>query len=374
MQQGSESIDIGVQRQPRLECVDAFRGIVLARYLIGTPLIPAVAVLPTSPWRDVLNSQLHHSTWNGLTWVDFSFAAYVMIMGLGIPLAFRPRDDGSARTNVFSRVLRRTLLLLVLGFLYNGGFSHRWPDIRLAGVLQRLGICYFAGSILYLNLPRRIWISLLPVLLIGYWMAMAFIPVPGGAAGDLSFDGNLAAWVDHQFLPGRAFYGKWDPEGILTTIPAIASCLVGMLWGELLLSNRSAERKLAYFVAGGMISINLALLLDSVFPINKSLWSSSYVLVTAGIGSLVLGLCYFVCDVAGQCRWLFPFVVIGRNVLLAFLIVGMIPIHPLALRLVGGDVGARLGQFAPFVQAAMESLLIWLLLYGCYRRQIIVKV
>ncbi len=371
---GSSATEPGIQKQPRLGCVDAFRGIVLARWLIGVPLIPAVAMLPSGPGRDLLNEQLHHATWNGLTWVDFSFAAYVMIMGLGISLTLRPSADGTPRPNPYPRILRRTALLFLLGLIYNGGFSHKWPDIRIAGVLQRLAVCYFCGALIYLHVPRTARYALVPIILVAYWLIMAFVPVPGGKAGDLSFDGNLAAWVDQQFLPGRAFFGKWDPEGILTTLPAMASCLIGMIWGDLLLSQASQNNKLAWLLGAGLGLINLGVLLDTVFPINKSLWSSSYVLVTAGIGSLVLGMCYLVFDVLGQGRWLFPFVVIGRNVLLAFLLIGLVPMQPLAQRFVGGDIAELLGRFAPVVQAATESLLIWLLLYWCYRRNISIRV
>lgn len=369
-----QAIEPNTQKQPRLECVDAFRGIVMARMLIGVPLIPAIASLPPSWFRDIVNQQLHHATWHGLTWVDFSFAAYVMIMGLGISLSLRPQGDGTTRKSPYPKILRRTALLFLLGLIYNGGFSHKWPDIRIAGILQRMAVCYIVGAVIYLNAPRRLRYALLPVILVGYWLLMAFVPVPGGTAGDFSFEGNLAAWVDRQFLSGRAYYGSWDPEGILTTLPAIASCLIGMLWGDLLLSKLRPGDKLVWFFVGGLATINLGILWDLVFPINKSLWTSSYVLVTAGIGSIVLGVCYWLADVLLKGRWLFPFVVIGRNVLLAFLVVGIIPIQPLAQRLVGGDVGLFFGQLAPFAQAATETLLVWLLLYWLYRREIVVKV
>ena len=369
-----ESIPPAHLNHGRLECVDAFRGIVMARLLIGAPLIPLVAGLPRSWCRDFLNQQLHHSTWNGMTWVDFSFAAYVMIMGLGIVLAGRPNDDGTPRHLSFGRILRRTIGLFVLGLIYNGGFSQKWPDIRLAGVLQRIAICYCAGALIYRICPTRVRHVLIPLILVSYWLVMTCLPIPGGTAGDLSFNGNLAAWVDHNFLPGRAFYGTWDPEGILTTLPALASCLVGMLWGDLLRSNRSPGERLLWLFGGGLLAINCGFLWDIVFPINKSLWTSSYVLVTAGIGSMVLGACYLVTDIWQKGNWLFPFTVIGRNVLLAFLIMGMIPLGPLAQRFVGGDVAELFGHHAPFAVAAMESLLVWSLLYWLHRQDIVVKV
>jgi len=323
--------------------------------------------------RDAIQSQLHHSAWHGLTWVDFSFAGYVMILGLAIALSLGPRADGSPRPVSHFKIIRRSVLLFLLGVLYNGGFSKPWPDVRLAGVLQRLAFCYLVVALLYCHASRHIRYGLIPILLLGYWGLMALVAPPGGTAGDYSYEGNLAAWVDRQFLPGRTFYHGWDPEGLLSTIPALASCLIGTVWGDLLVARRRpADRLLPLFVAG-MLLINLGVLWDAVFPINKSLWTSSYVLTTAGIGSLMLGLCVLIADVWQQGRLLFPFVVIGRNVLLAYLILGMIPLQTLSARLVGGDVARALGGSAATVQAATESLLIWLFLYWLYRKGITIR-
>lgn len=358
----------------RLEAVDAFRGLVMARILIGAPLIPAVAALSPGPIRDTLNRQLHHSAWHGLTWVDFSFAGYVMILGLAIALSLGPRPDGSVRRVSWIRILRRTVVLFLLGVLYNGGVREKWPDIRLAGVLQRLAVCYLIVAVIYCHFPGRVRRALIPALLLGYWGLLSLVPVPGGVAGDYSYEGNLAAWVDRQFLPGRTFYAGWDPEGILSTLPALASCLIGTVWGDLLLSRWRSTDKLLWLAVGGMLLINLGVIWDMVLPINKSLWTSSYVLATAGIGSLMLAACVLITDIWQRGWVLFPFVVIGRNVLIAYLVMGMIPLQPLALRLVGGDVAAFFGQSAPFVIAATESVLVWLLLYWLYRRRVMIRV
>jgi predicted acyltransferase len=359
----------------RLLAIDAMRGLVMANLVLLRPLLPAVAGMPSGPLRNFLNQQLHHSAWHGLTETDVTFAAFVMMMGIMIPMSLRRHiRDGDGRRALYGKILKRSVVLFGLGVLYNGGFSHAWPDIRLAGILQRLAICYMAGAVIYLNCNKWVRIALTPAILLGYWGVMALVAVPGGTPGDYTFEGNLATWVDRHYLPGRAFFGTWDPEGILTTIPALASCLIGILWGDLLQSRCGTPEKLVWLAGGGLVAINVGVIWDSNFPINKNLWTSSYVLVTAGIASLVLATCYLIADVWKRPGWLFPLIVIGTNLLPAYLITGMIPLKPLVARLVGGDVAAVLGTAAPLVAGMVEVALVWGALYWMYRRNLVLKV
>lgn len=363
-----------VRDESRFESVDAMRGLVMANLVLLHPLIPAISGLPGGPLSQFLHDQLHHSSWHGLTNADVTLSTFVMLVGMMIPISLRKyRNAGPIRPGLYWKILRRSLLLFCLGVLYNGGFTHSWPRVRLAGVLQRVAVCYLIGAIIFLNVDKRLRYLLIPAILLGYWAAMALISVPGGTAGDYSFDGNLAAWVDQQFLPGAALYGRWDPNGILTTVPAIASCLIGMAWGDLLLNPMRHERKLAWLIGGGLLAINLGAFWDSLFPINKSLWTSSYVLVTAGISSWTLAACYLIVDVWKRPNWMFPFIVIGRNLLAAYLIEGLIPLTPIVNRLIGGDIAAALGPTAPLVAGLVEGALIWMFLYWMYRHKIILK-
>tara|TARA_R110002072_G_scaffold243821_2_gene403041 strand:- start:8088 stop:9188 length:1101 start_codon:yes stop_codon:yes gene_type:complete len=363
------------ENSDRLQAVDALRGLVMAQRLISWPLVPAVASLPHGAFRDAVSRQIHHTPWHGLSWIDFSFAGYVMLMGLSISLSLRKvRESPETRRQAYSKILRRSGILFALGVFYNGGFTEPWPDIRLMGVLQRLAICYVTGAILFLHL-RTEWRNLLLVAILGgYWAILAFVPVPGGSSGDFSFEGNLAAWTDSQWLPGRKHFGTWDPEGLLTTLPAIGSCLVGMLWGDLLQGPKKSFDKVVWLAGGGLLAINVGCLWDLVLPINKSLWTSSYVVVTAGIGSILLAGCYLVADVWQRPQVLFPFVVIGRNLLVAFLVTGLIPLDPLVERVAGGDVARILGAAGPFFAAGIEILFVWLLLHWMYVKGIVIKI
>ena len=347
----------------------------MASLVLAQPLIPAVAAMRAGAARDFLNQQLHHSPWHGLTKADVTFAVFVMLLGMMIPVSLRRhRSDGNWRSALYWKIFRRAALLFAMGVLYNGGFSRPWPEIRLAGVLQRLAVCYLICALIFVSVNKWIRYGLVPLILLGYWGVMALVPVPGRAAGDFSFDGNLAAWVDSRFLPGQALYGTWDPNGILTTIPAIASCLIGSMWADLLLSGMSSKEKLVWLVVGGLAAINLGVLWDLSFPINKNLWTSSYVVVTSGIGTLELAACYLIADILDLSRWLFPFIVIGRNLLAAYLIAGMIPLNMIVDRLVGGDVAAYFGAGAPLLAGLAEGALLWGILYWLYRHKIFIRI
>jgi predicted acyltransferase len=328
--------------------------------------------LPSGAFPEVLREQLYHSAWHGLTWVDFSYAGFMMLMGLSVRLSLkRLKEDGLGK--YFEKVLFRTLALLLLGFLYNGGFVNAWPDVRLCGVLQRMGVCYFAAAVAYRFLDVRGWFTLLSGTLLGYWAIMALVPVPGGTAGDYTFSGNLAAWIDSKLLPGRLYYGTWDSEGLLTTIPAIGSSLIGLLWGELLLSNQTQSRKAAKLAVGGVLALNVAVLWDTVMPINKPLWTSSFVLATAGVGSMILAAFYYLVEILSWRKLVFPFVVVGRNLLAAFIMVRVLPFHSISLRFTGGDVSLLLGKAAPFFTAFVEIALLWGILLFLYRKGIAIR-
>lgn len=360
-----------VTRPSRFLSLDAARGLLMGAFILVRPLIPAVASLPAGPLRDFLNEQLHHSPWHGLTKADVTFGAFVVLLGVMIPVSLQGRIGGRA---LYWRIGRRFFALFLLGLVYNGGFSQRWPDVRLAGVLQRLAICYLVGAIVYLNANTWMVCALTAVLLLGYWAVMALVRLDGGGAGDYTFDGNLAAVVDRHYLPGRAFFGTWDPEGILTTIPALASCLIGICCGILFMSRITETTRLLWLAAGGLVAINLGAIWDYVFPINKSLWTSSYVLVTSGIAFLLLAACYVIADVWRRPQWFYPFIVIGRNLLPAYLIAGLIPLRPLVERVVGGDVADLLGSFSPLAAGLVEAAMLWGVLFWMYKHNVVLKV
>jgi predicted acyltransferase len=292
-----------------------------------------------------LGAQMSHAEWAGFRFYDLIFPLFIFVTGVSIVLAL-PRlveRKGMVRTHV--HVLRRALLLYALGLVFYGGFSQPWSDMRFVGVLQRIAICYLFASILFLNLDWRGLTAALVALLGGYWALMTFIPVPGVGAGSFDPDANLANWIDANFLPGRLWDQTRDPEGLLSTLPAIGTCLLGVLAGLLIKNDRvTATQKSLWLIGGGVAMVAVGYLWSLQFPIVKDIWTSSFVLVAGGYSAILLGAMHQAIDVWGWKVWATIFVWIGANAILIYFINGITGFEPFALRFVGGDVKAWFDQ------------------------------
>lgn len=278
----------------RLISLDALRGFNMF-WIIGARSLAEGLDGLDIPGASVLAGQLYHSAWNGFTFYDLMFPLFIFITGISLVLSLRKRRGrGDSRRSVLKHVLQRTAVLFLLGIAYNGiaGQGPLLDSIRLMGVLQRIAICYLIASLLVLYTGPGAQAAAAIGILVGYWAMMRFIPVPGYGAGVWTEQGNLAHYVDQLLMPGRLFYGSWDPEGLLSTIPAVATCLLGVLTGhwlnagswpaQRLLSNR--QRALYLFLAGTALAV-AGILLNPFFPINKKIWTSSFVLLTGGLFS-----------------------------------------------------------------------------------------
>lgn len=286
-----------------------------------------------------LGTQMTHADWEGFRFYDFIFPLFIFVTGVSIVLAL-PRfveREGMAKAHL--HVLRRALVLYLLGVIYYGGVGHQWSDIRLVGILQRIAICYLFASVLFLNFEWRGLVAALLALLVGYWALMTFVPVPGVGVGSFKPDANLANWLDLHYLPGRLWDETRDPEGLLSTLPAIGTCVLGVLSGLLLKDERlTPTQKSLWLVAAGVAMIAAGYLWSLQFPIVKALWTSSLVLVAGGYSMILLAVSYQVIDVWGWKSWATPFVWIGANAIMLYFINGLVGFVPFAFRLVGGDV------------------------------------
>jgi predicted acyltransferase len=297
----------------RLTSLDVFRGIAIA-----------LMILVNSPGGGVYYGFLQHAGWNGWTLADLVFPLFVFIVGASIPLAFTRRlDQRVSRRKLLVRVARRTMILFVLGIFVSGfPFGFNPATFRVMGVLQRIALCYLFASLVFLFLRPRWQLLLTLAIPIVYWMLMSLVPVPGYGPGVLTENGNLAGYIDRLLL-GRhvySFTGTYDPEGLLSTLPAVGTALIGVLAGLCLLSNvRPGARTVRLLVYGG-VSVAIGLLWSVWFPINKNLWTSSYVAFTGGIALMVLAACYFVMDVEGHVAWSKPFSVLGLNAILVYVL------------------------------------------------------
>jgi predicted acyltransferase len=327
-----------------------------------------------------LRTQMSHVPWEGLSFYDFVFPLFLFVTGVSIVLALPRLVESEGNAQAHLRVLRRALILYGLGLIFYGGISQHWSDVRFVGILQRIAICYLFASLLFLNLDWRGLIVALVGLLGGYWALMTFVPVPGIGAGSFAPDANLADWIDANYLPGRLWDKTRDPEGLLSTIPAIGTCLLGVLAG-LLFKNESmtpAKRSL-WLIGGGIAMIAAGYLWSLQFPIVKAIWTSSFVLVAGGYSAILLGVLHQVMDVWGWKAWATIFVWIGANAIALYFINGVVGFQPFARRFVGGDVAAWLNQTVTpgtglFVTHVVGLALAVALAGFLYRRKIFIRV
>lgn len=300
----------------RLVSLDVFRGLTIAgMVLVNNP----------GSWSSIY-WPLEHAEWNGWTPTDLIFPFFVFIVGVAIPLAFARRvEAGGSKRDLYLKIIKRSLIIFGLG-LFLAGFPYfRLGTIRIPGVLARLAVCYLFASLIYLNTRVRTQVIIASSLLVAYCLVMTNASAPGFPLGDLSKEGSLASYIDRTvFGPHIWSQGKvYDPEGILSTIPAICTALFGVLAGQWLRTNKTDYEKVAGMFVAGMCCIIIGWAWNPFFPINKGLWTSSYVFFTGGMALQLLAFCYWLVDIRKWRAWAQPFVVFGVNAIALFVGTGL---------------------------------------------------
>jgi predicted acyltransferase len=306
----------------RLYSLDALRGLDMFWIIGAEEFFHSLAKITGSPFWKTLSEQFDHPAWNGFHFYDLIFPLFLFIAGVATPYSVgRDLEKGVDRQMLLWRVVRRGLVLVILGIIYNNGLKIRpLAEVRFPSVLGRIGLAYMFANIIYLYTKKRGQIIWLAGLLIGYWLLLALNSAPGFPRGDLSMQGNFASYIDRNIIPGRLYLKIHDPEGLVSTIPAIGTGLMGILTGAFLRNSPFApSAKALRMVIAGIISLTLALVWNFVFPINKNLWTSSFVLLTGGLSLLFLALFYYIIDVKGYKKWAFFFTVIGMNSILIYM-------------------------------------------------------
>jgi predicted acyltransferase len=370
----------------RLLSLDLFRGATIAAMiLVNNPGDESVAYWP-----------LLHAEWNGWTPTDLIFPFFLFIVGVSMAFSFASRAErGASRAELLKHVLKRGLILFALGMFLNGFPNHyQLSSWRVYGVLQRIAICYVVASILALWTGRRGQAIAVVSCLLGYWLMMRFVPVPGFGVPTqdiplLDPDRNLVAWLDRRLLMGHLYEVTRDPEGVLSTIPAVATTLLGLLTGQWLRSERTRQAKALGMAVAGVIGLGAGEIWNAWLPVNKKLWTSSYVLLTAGLALVCLAACYWVLDIHLWRRWAKPFLVLGMNAIAAYVFAGVVAhtIGRLELQLADGHkaswqelVYERL--FSGLASPANASLLYalvfvavcWAAMWALYRKGIFLKI
>ena len=361
----------------RLVSLDVFRGITIAgMVLVNNP----------GSWEHIY-WPLEHAAWSGWTPTDLVFPFFLFIVGVSITLALgKRRELAGSNRDVYLKIIKRTLIIFAIGLFLNGFPYFNLAELRIPGVLQRIAVCYFFASIIFLNTKIRTQIAIVIGLLLGYWLLVKFVPAPGFAAGDLTKEGSLPSYVD------RVVFGKhvwaqakvYDPEGLLSTIPALATTLIGVLTGHWLRTEKTRYEKAAGMFVVGAICVAIGWAWNAFFPINKALWTSSYVLFTGGLALQFLAFCYWLIDIKGYRRWAKPFEVFGLNAIALYVVADLIAVSLGLIKVGGGSLGGWIYDrvFASWASPVNASLafaicfvlvclgLMWIL----YRRRIFLKV
>jgi predicted acyltransferase len=343
----------------RLVSLDVLRGITIA-----------FMILVNNGIRSYAYPALEHAEWNGWTPTDLVFPTFLFLVGVSIVFSFESRlGRGASKSSLLIHTFRRASVLFALGLIVNGFPHFPLATWRIYGVLQRIAICFLIAGILYL-LDRRPGskIAIVVVALLGYWVLLRWVPVPGfGMPGrDIPlFDPtrNLGAYIDRHVFPGRLYVGVRDPEGLLSTIPALGTTLLGMLTAMWLRSKRSAASKAWGMLAAGVLGILLGLVWGRWFPINKNLWSSSFVLFAAGVTLVAFSICYWAVDIRNWKKgWTYIWLVFGMNAITAYVFSELLSstLHAIHVRMGPKTVGLSwycfVHCFAAIPSHPMESL------------------
>ncbi|HEY1025350.1 MAG TPA: heparan-alpha-glucosaminide N-acetyltransferase domain-containing protein [Sphingobacteriaceae bacterium] len=376
-------------KPPRLLSLDVFRGITVAgMILVNNP----------GSWGNIY-APLRHAEWNGCTPTDLIFPFFLFIVGVSISYALGTKKENQTdHSRIIVAALKRALILFGLGLflsLYPKVFTdpiEALQNVRIPGVLQRIAVVFFISAVIFIKTKPKTQFRIMAGLLIFYWLVMTFVPVPGVGYANLEKETNLGAWLDRTILTEAHLWKSvrtWDPEGILSTIPAISTGLFGVLVGSYLRrKDREAGTKIAWLFSVGVLAVIGGLIWDLFFPINKSLWTSSFVLYTGGLATIGLSLLYWLVDIQGYKTGTKPFVAYGVNAITVFFLSGLLPrtLNMIKVNLNGNEVGLQtwfyqsvfVPNFSPInasLAYAVTYILLWfVILWIMYRKNIIIKV
>lgn len=374
---------------PRLLSLDVFRGLtVAAMILVNNP----------GSWAHIY-APLEHAEWNGCTPTDLIFPFFLFIVGVSISYALGSKKQHMNHSKLIMTALKRALILFGLG-LFLSLFPKVFTDpleafrtVRIPGVLQRIAVVFFITALIFIKTSPKTQLRTMIGILIAYWALMTLVPVPGVGYANLEKETNLGAWLDRTILTEAHLWKSvrtWDPEGILSTLPAVATGLFGVLIGSWLRrKDREESVKISWMFSIGVLAVILGLIWDLCFPINKALWTSSFVLYAGGLATIGLALCYWLIDVQGYKKGTKPFVVYGVNAITVFFLSGLIPriLSMIRVKMPDGTVsGSKEWMYETFftpyfspvnasLAGAITFILIWLLiLWWMFNKKIIIKV
>lgn len=362
----------------RLFSLDALRGFDMFWIMGADSVFRALAPATGSAFFGMVSLQMDHPDWHGFRFYDLIFPLFLFIAGVATPYSVgRQLEKGESKQKLMLGVIRRGLTLVLLGIILNTSLKIiPLSEIRYGSVLGHIGLAYVLASALYLYASFKSQIIWFWGILIGYWMLFLFAAAPGYPAGDLTMEGNIVSYIDRMIMPGELYLGIHDPEGLMSVIPAVATALLGIFAGVILRSNTiSQKQKVLRMTLAGVTFVVLGLVLNFVFPINKNLWTSSFVLFAGGISLLLLSLFYYIIDVKGYKKWAFFFKVIGMNSILIYIAGNFINFRYTADAFFQWLFQILENSSYKVVAITICVLLIkWLFLYFLYKKKVFLRV
>ena len=364
----------------RLESLDALRGFDMFFITGGATLITAIAAFfPDSTVWQTIAKQMEHVPWDGLVHHDTIFPLFLFIAGISFPFSLqKQKEKGKSMTSIYLKILRRGLTLVFLGLIVSGFLKFEFETLRWPSVLGRIGLAWMFAAFFFTATGKKLWpkVAIIPVILIGYWLVSAFVHAPGvdPSIDPLTREGNIACYIDRTLLGPHCYKPDYDPEGLLSTIPAICTALLGMLTGVFVQRSKPTTKVALVLFAAGVVCALLGAGWNIFYPINKALWSSSFVLAVAGYSLIMFALFYYIIDVRGWRKWDFYFKVIGMNSILIYMAPRFIDFSKLNHRVFDGVFSLLPEQYYNVAETLGYMTVLWLFMYFMYRQKIFLKV
>ncbi|MCX6328113.1 MAG: DUF5009 domain-containing protein [Bacteroidia bacterium] len=363
----------------RLYSLDALRGFDMFWIMGGEGIFIALASLTGWPIFQWCAKQLDHVPWHGFHFYDMIFPLFLFIAGISFPFSYAKRiEKNDSRESIYRHVIFRGLILVVLGILYNNAVNFHLGQLRYGSVLGRIGLAWMFAALIFMNTKRNTRIIWFCGLLIVYYLLLLLFPSHDlGSFDKFSREGNLTSYIDRLIMPGKLYLGNHDPEGILSTIPAISTALLGMFTGEFLLSDYLKDkplRRVLYMVIAAIVLMVIGKIWNIFFPINKNLWTSSFVCWVGGLSLLLFSIFYLIIDVWNFRKWAFFFVVIGMNPITIYLAERIINFRSATKFFFGGLASLFPENWADLVNAIGYVAIGWVFLYILYKKKIFLRV
>jgi predicted acyltransferase len=363
----------------RLQSLDALRGFDMFWIVGGGAIVHGLSTLTGWPVFQWCANQLEHVPWHGFHFYDMIFPLFLFIAGISFPFSIAKRAAMNvSRKSLYVHVIKRGLILVLLGILYNEGVSFDFAHIRYSSVLGRIGLAWMFAALIFMNTKLSSRIVWFWALVIGYWLLLILFPAHDlGSSDAFSQEGNLAGYIDRLLLPGRLSFGNYEPQGLFSTIPSIGIPLLGMFTGEFMLSkylNDKPLKKVLYLVAAATVLIIIGLLWNIVFPINKNLWSSSFICFVGGLSLLFFSIFYLIIDVLQCKKWSFFFAVIGMNPITIYLAWRIVDFKSASDFLFGGISALLPEAWTPLIDGIGVTTVGWVFLYILYKKKIFLKI